>query len=159
MIFLVLHSFFQTQCTARSAPAQKGLRMVFLSVFADGVFGISFQNSTDFGDFTPPTRVLQCARIVSSFSTSPSRSTTMAFTASPHFSPRPPSTAPSRQRRFAAASQSFWMIARGRRRDRRRIEKRHVHRRFGLPVGLAQARAENFNALFEFVRCDGRRGD
>src|SRR5207248_2491932 len=143
-------------CTARSTPAQNGLRMVLLSVFPAAVFGISHRKSTDFGDFTPPRRVLQCAMTASSPRDSPSRSTTIAFTASPHFSSGTPITAHSRTCESsitqAATSQALRMIARGRRRDRRGIEKRHVHGRFGLPVGLAQARAKYFNALFEFVR-------
>src|SRR6516162_7084688 len=91
--FLSLGLAAAFQCTSRSTPIQYGFRMVFLSVLAAGVFGISCQNSTDLGDFTPPSRALQCAMIASSFNDSPFRKTTMAFTASPHFSSGTPITA------------------------------------------------------------------
>src|SRR5260370_4040447 len=51
---------------------------------------------------------------------------------------------PHRPRRFAAASQSFWMITRGRRRQRPPPEKRHVHTPFRLPGGIAPPRPDTF---------------
>ena len=44
-------------------------------------------------------------------------------------------------------------------RDSFLIQERQQHRRFGLAIALAQARAKNFDGLLQFVWRDGRAGE
>ena len=59
MLSLSKHEGRAHQCTLRSAPVQNLARMAFLSILLAAVFGISGQNCTVFGAFTPPRRFLQ----------------------------------------------------------------------------------------------------
>src|SRR5215470_14432587 len=74
------------QWTCRSACSQYGARIFFRSILPAAVFGISSQNSTNFGAFTPPSFCLQCEISVALLKVEPGRSTTNAFTASPQLS-------------------------------------------------------------------------